>query len=123
MKKILSILISLFLIFLLTNCGGGGESTNQTNIDNIPDWYLNPPNDPNYLFGKYFAQSKSMQLALDNATVGARNEIGNQVEIKMQGLQKKFDEEVGVGENSTLLQQFTQATKAVMSTALSGKGL
>ena len=45
-----------------------------------------------------------------------RAEVARQVEVKLQGIQKKFDEEVGAGENSTLLQQFTQATKTVVST-------
>jgi len=118
MKKVFFLFASITLVFFLFNCGGGSSS--QTNIDNVPEWYLNPPNDPNYLFGKATSQSKDMQLAIDKAALDGRADIGRQVELKLQGLQKKFDEEVGVGENSTLLQQFTQATKSVMSTVLSG---
>jgi hypothetical protein len=61
-----------------------------------------------------------MQLAIDKATTDARAEIGRTINLKLENLQKKFDEEVGVRENSTILQQFTQATKIVVSESLSG---
>ena len=38
----------------------------------------------------------------------------------MRGLWKSFNEEIGTGEDPTLLEQFTQATKTVVSTSLTG---
>jgi hypothetical protein len=109
------VLISLTLL----NCGGNKELS-QTKEGDIPEWYLTPPSDPNYIFVPRTATSKDMQLAIDKAVTDARAEVGRVVETKIEGLQKKFDEEVGVAENSTLLQQFTSAQKTVVSTSLSG---
>ena len=40
--------------------------------------------------------------------------------MKLSGLQKRFEEETGVAQDAQLSQQFTQATKTVVSTTLSG---
>jgi hypothetical protein len=42
------------------------------------------------------------------------------MEVKVNGLQKKFEEETGVGQDAQLLSQFTSASKTVVSTQLSG---
>jgi hypothetical protein len=61
-----------------------------------------------------------MQLAVDKAIQSARTEVGRQVETKISGLQKRFQEETGIGDDAQLLDQFTQASKSVVSTSLSG---
>jgi hypothetical protein len=86
----------------------------------IPDWYTSIPQDPNYFFAVATATSQDMQLASDKAAVAARADIARQTEVKVSGMQKRFDQEVGIGENSQLMQQFTQATKTVVSQSLSG---
>lgn len=86
----------------------------------IPPWYTNVPQDVNYVFGVNTATSQDIQLAYDKATTGARADIGRQVELKLSGLQKRFEEETGVAQDAQLSQQFTQATKTVVSTTLSG---
>ena len=61
-----------------------------------------------------------MQIGINKAKQEARADIAQQLKVRMQGLVKKFDEEVGTGEETTLLSQFTQATKAVINTELIG---
>ena len=117
-KAFLPILLMLPLLILI-NCSSN-KDLSQTDAGDVPDWYLEPPEDPNYIFASKTATSQDMQLAIDKATTDARAEIGRTVELKLEGLQKRFDEEVGVRENATLLSQYTQATKTVVSTSLSG---
>ncbi|HCV43308.1 MAG TPA: hypothetical protein DGH68_07470 [Bacteroidetes bacterium] len=114
----LTILFTVLAVLLL-GCGGSKSLQSASECD-MPEWYSNVPQDPNYLFSAKSATSQDMQLSLDKATTDARTEIGRQTELKVQGLQKKFDEEVGVGNDAQLLQQFTQANKTVVSTSLSG---
>ena len=116
MKNALLFLIIVSLVVSITGCGGASV----VDSGDIPEWYLNTPEDPNYLFAPSTATSKDLQLAVDKATTDGRAEIARQVETKVQSMQKQFSEEVGVGDNSTLLQQFTQATKTVVSESLSG---
>ena len=117
-NSILSTLVLLSL-FVLVNCSSN-KDLSQTEAGDIPEWFFTLPEDPNYVFAAKTATSQDMQLAIDKATTDARAEIGRTIELKLEGLQKSFDEEVGVRENATLLSQYTQATKTVVSTSLSG---
>jgi len=117
MSKILSGLIfCLFLI--LSGCASKG-GTKVEEIE-VPEWFVNPPEDPNYLFGKATATSRDLQLAIDKAKQDARLDIAGILESNIQGLIKKFDEEVGRTENPELLSQFTQVSKNVVDQTLVG---
>ena len=109
-------LMALFVI----GCGGGSEPLQKTDTGDVPDWYSTPPSDPNYLHAVNTSTSKDMQTAVDKATQAARTEIGRQVEVKINALQKRFTEETGIGDDAQLLDQFTQASKTIVSTSLSG---
>jgi hypothetical protein len=86
----------------------------------IPDWFLNPPSDPSYLFAAGTATSRDMQVAVDNAKASASRDLAQQFEMRVGNLTKQFQEEVGAGEDSELLQQFTSATKIVTDKVLNG---
>ncbi len=119
-------LMLLLALLILVSCGGPRHMTSLTPIatketmQNIPKWYMNPPSDPNYIFATGTATSRDLQLARDKATSTARMEIAKTVETRMNGISKRFQEEVGTGTDSQYLDQFTQATKEVVSTVLSG---
>jgi len=113
-------MVVLTAVLLLAGCGGGSKELSAVNTGEVPDWFVNVPQDPNYLFAVQTATSQDLQLAIDKAITGARAEIGRQVDTKIKALQKSFQEEVGMGEDAQLLSQFTSATKTVVSTSLSG---
>jgi len=118
----LTMLITVFAV-VLVGCGGGPKSLQSTSECDVPDWFSTVPQDPNYLYAARTATSQDMQLALDKAVTDGRAEIGRQAELKVQGLQKRFDEEVGVNSDAQLMSQFTQANKTVVSTSLTGTRL
>jgi hypothetical protein len=105
---------------MLAGCGGSPETLQSTKTGDIPDWYPNAPQEALYARAANTAVSQDLQVAVDKATTGARAEIGRIVETKVNALQKRFEEETGTGLDATLLQQFTQATKLVVSTTLNG---
>ncbi len=115
-----------WMLFLIPVLGaaiigcGGSKSLQSAGTGDIPDWYVNPPQDPNYLFAANTQSSQDMQLAIDKATEAARADIGRQMQVKIEGLQKRFSEETGTGNDAQLLQMFTQAEKTVVSTSLEG---
>ncbi|MBM3326041.1 MAG: hypothetical protein FJY65_03520 [Calditrichaeota bacterium] len=126
MNRILTVGLILVLgLNLLAGCGGTPKkgitppATSET-IKAAPKWFLNPPQDPNYIFATGTATSRDMQLARDKASDAARMEIAKTVETRFNGLSKRFQEEVGTAEDAQYLDMFTQATKAVVSTVLSG---
>ncbi len=120
MQILKSFIAAALAAILLVGCGRSTEPLQKTDMGDVPDWYLNQPSDPNYLHAVNTSTSKDMQTAVDKATQAARVEVGRQVELKINALQKRFTEETGIGDDAQLLDQFTQASKTVVSTSLSG---
>jgi hypothetical protein len=113
MRTIVSYLALSLLAVILVGCG-----SSQKTVD-MSDWET-LPNDPNFFYAMNTQVSQDMQLAINKATADARAEIARQVELKVNGLQKRFMEETGAGDNAQLLSMFTEATKTVVSVALTG---
>lgn len=113
MKKLL--ITTLIITFLIVGCGSKYKSDISA-----PDWYLGPPEDPNFLYGAASATSVDFQIALDKAKQDGRLNVAEQIESNIQGLIKKFDEEVGRTEDSELLQQYTRVSKNVVDQTLIG---
>lgn len=96
----------------LVGCGNnGGDKPN-----NVPEWYLNTPDDPNYLYAANSATSQKMQVAIDKAMNGARADLASNLETKIESMTKSFTEEIG----DNLRQQYTEAQKAITSKVLRG---
>lgn len=49
----------------------------------IPDWFLNPPQDPEYVFGTGTALSHELQLARNKACESARQEIARSLKVQI----------------------------------------
>lgn len=112
--------VILFSLVMLAGCGGSPETLQASKTGDIPDWYPNAPQDPLYARAANTAVSQDLQIAVDKASTGARAELGRLVETKVNTMQKRFEEETGTAQEATLIQQFTQATKLVVSTTLNG---
>ncbi|MDP2209583.1 MAG: hypothetical protein Q8K98_12555 [Bacteroidota bacterium] len=117
MRNLIHLFIALVIIISIIGCS---SSSKMEKSCEVPEWYNNVPQDPNYLFAPNTATSKDLQLSVDKATQAARTEIGRQQEIKINGLQKRFNEETGFMQDAQLLDMYTQASKTVVSTVLSG---
>ncbi len=119
MRKFHLLVAVIISAMYVVGCGGS-QPLPQTDTGDVPEWYSNVPVDPNYLYSVNTSTSRDMQLAVDKALQAARTELGRQVEVKVNALQKRFQEETGIGDDAQLLDQFTQASKTVVSTSLSG---
>lgn len=121
MKKVLMFAAFFGMLALYVGCGGASKTNlPATSEGEEPEWYMNVPSDPNILFAAKTATSRDKQLAVDKAVQDARAEIAKQLEVKIQGLEKRFQEETGVGEDSQLLDQFTKANKSIVNQSLVG---
>lgn len=116
----------LILAVLATGCARHARTGDLTPppsrevIRNLPGWYSKPPVDNNFLFGPATAVSGDMQIAINKAQTEGRNLISQQLEVKYNGLNKRFAEEVGRSNDAQLLDQYTQVYKAVVSQVLYG---
>jgi hypothetical protein len=121
----LNVLLAFTLVVLIA-CGGSKEAVNLTpeanenTVNDMPDWFIDTPSDPNYLFSPQTSTSRDIELSVKKATQSARADIAMQIEAKVDALEKQFSEEVGTGEDSEFLEQFTDVNKTVTSQTLYG---
>lgn len=124
MKRISLALLSLTM--LISACGSSRQSVDLTPVSSsetlkkVPGWYTTVPQDPNHIYAAATATSQDMQLAINKAQTEGRNQIAQQMEVKFNGLQKRFQEETGLANESEYLDQFTSAYKSIVSTVLHG---
>ncbi len=125
MRRFSFLLSSLVAVsLLLWGCGGPASNVEVVKKGDdaltIPDWFLDPPKDPNFLFGTGAGKSIEVQTAKDIATTNARGDIAKALEVRYQNLTKQFREQVGTEEDMQYLNMFTTATKEVTSQVLNG---
>jgi len=119
MRSLTVMLVFSALTLSFMSCGGSKPLTN-TNIDPMPEWFTNVPQDPNFLFAPSTDTSPDLNLAIQKAMVKGRAEIGRQYEVKVEGLTKSFMEEVGNPDEPEMNQMFSQTIQTVVSTQLRG---
>lgn len=120
MNKVIPVVSIVAAIALMMGCAVAPPVSETKPVSDIPEWYMNKPNDPNLLFGVGMGESARMQTARDKASQAARLDLAASIEVKFDGITKQFTEEVGTAGESELLEYFVQATKAVVSTVLTG---
>ncbi len=121
MSKVLTGIIVVLSLALLSGCGT--KALQKTSMSGEPEWYKTPPVNKDFVYGVYTATSQDMQLATDKASAGARADVGKQIQVQIQSLEKRFNEETGFGKDATLLQMFTDVSKEVMNMSLEGAAI
>jgi len=93
------------LVVLLTGCARRP----------CPNWFVNPPQDPNYLYVPAIAMAKDPKLATMKATAIGRNDLASQIDIHIEGLRRRVQEKTGESEDSQLILHFIQVTRQMSS--------
>lgn len=116
MRKILPFIV------LLTACRSAVQSTPETRamVKAAPGWYLDRPTSDNYIYGVAQSESQDLNFAIEMAQSMARADAGRQIEVKYTELQKRFQEQTRLTNGAEMLQQFSLATKQVMSETMTG---
>lgn len=109
-NKIVLIVLSAALTF--SGCSSSKPSSNAN--QDLPSWFLNPPNSSEHYYGVGSAKKQNPSLAKKVATTRARAEISEAVKIEVSSLISDFMQESGIGKNA----QATEFTESV-STSVS----
>lgn len=122
MRKLLVIPL---LAALAVGCGGPKTTdltpkANRETIKDMPEWFLETPNDPSYLFASATMTSRDLQMALTKSKTQAQRDLAEQLGTKLGALTKQFREEVGAQEDSELIESSTEAIKLVTQQTLNG---
>jgi hypothetical protein len=128
---ILTITLALFY-------GCAGSSGKQTSVDmpsqnrasspetpmDVPSWYANAlPEDDKYIYSTGESTSRQMNIAVQKATQQARVNLGQQLTSSIQSLTESMVEEAGMEDNTQLTEFYSQASKNVSNTTLSGSAV
>ena len=117
---ILSITI-LYLLFI--GCGPklgpnlSPEASSKT-VKNVPDWYLETPNNEGYVYAAANGTSQNMQLAIDKARMAAVSNLSQMIKSEWSGYTQRVQEEIGSGIDSKLLDKFSQTQENTISNQL-----
>jgi hypothetical protein len=127
MKTFQFISLLLLSLVLVAGCASHKKNVNlspgatEKIMDNIPSWYKAPPdNTDTFVYGRGTNVSRDLQIAVDGASEAGRLEIARTMEVRFQGMTKRFSEETGLAEDSELLKEFSQTTKSVVSQVMVG---
>jgi len=82
------------------------EETAKGAVDDLPSWYLTPPDDKAAIYAAGTATSADLQLAVDKAVLGAKRSLADRVNSKISGKIKEYLAESGAGENTQIQHEF-----------------
>lgn len=116
MRKFLVVLMMVPLALFLMNCGGKPKAK----LNDIPDWYLNPPQAEDAILEAGDAVKHSMGLAKEAADARARDAIARTIEVKVNSMFKNFMQESGVGEEAEALEFTSSVSKQITANVLRG---
>lgn len=118
-----TLLVAMALLVALSAIGCGSsnkmtraEAAAQREIDKMPEWYLNPPQDNDeYLYEIAEVTMSRRSSARQSAIIQGRTALSAKLGVKVEALQKLFEEEVTNGNESVYSAAFTAANQNVIS--------
>ena len=87
-------------------------------MKNIPDWYLNTPSKEGFRVEVATATSQDLQLAVNKATLDAASRLAATIQSELEGYTKRVQEETGLGNNSGVLDRYSQTQGQIIATSL-----
>jgi hypothetical protein len=90
-----------------------GKAERGTSLS-TPEWYLNPPSDPGYIYAAGVDRSRESVKAIELARVNARVEIAKQVGTRISSLFKRFHGEAGGTEEDAVSAAVSEEAASVV---------
>ena len=125
-KHLILALSGVLVLVSAIACSSGpkmteAEAAAQREIDKMPEWFLNPPLDnEEFLYEIAEMTMSNRSAARQSAIIQARTALSSKLGVKVEALQKLFEEEVTNGDESVYSAAFTAANQNVISQDLSG---
>jgi hypothetical protein len=127
-------MVTLFAVILLittvvgcasgTNTTGGtaGQTVARSNPD-IPDWYLNPPEDPDYIYGLGSAKMQNADRSRRASEHRARNSLAFQLNAFVKAMEVDYGKEAGTANDKAVVELFENIDRQLAAATLNGASI
>jgi len=102
-----------------TQTGTSSQSVSKSNPD-VPDWYLNPPEDPDYLFGVGSAKMQSTDRSRRASEHRARNSLTFLLNTYVKAMQVDYGKEAGTTNDMAVTELFENIDRQLAAAVLNG---
>lgn len=120
MKYIAQGLLALTVCFGLYGCKSMPKVDSDKTVFDALQEQVAKINEKGGVAAVGMADSRNTQLAITKAKVEARKQLAQQIQVKINNLEKAFIEEVGESSGSEMNQLFSSATKQITAQELQG---
>ncbi|MGB9598097.1 MAG: LPP20 family lipoprotein, partial [Candidatus Poribacteria bacterium] len=87
----------------------------------VPDWYIKPPSDPNYLYASGTFKATDMGFSIEHAMQVGRDELARQISVRVTNMMKRYQEETGGDEESAeFLSTVSTVSKSITDEVIAG---
>jgi hypothetical protein len=89
-------------------------ATSQT-VEELPDWYLNLPQDQYGVYAAGTSTSPDLQLAMDKAALTAKRSLADRINSALSSKMKEFVTEIGQGEDTEVVSEVERVTSNLIT--------
>lgn len=123
MKNLKFSAILVLAVAVIAACGGGSKPVAQKGKKKVaagPEWFMAEADGENFLYSYATSKSVNQETARQKAYVNASADMARKLSVKVEALQKMFNEEVRSGSQVNYDEAFTNASKTIASEKLTG---
>jgi len=115
MRKITRLSIALMIACMVFGCAGSKTVHKQSDL---PEWYLSPPEDEEYLYGIGESNGPDLGMTRTSAEAAARDDIVRQVAVKVNNMINNSKEQIGQGSDAQMANLQQSASNQIASQTL-----
>ena len=112
--------LAILSTLMFFGCASQRSGSTEETTSDIPEWFINREVTDDVYYGVGMAKKQNPSLGLKSATQRARDDIAQQISVKVENLMKDFMQESGIGENAQSLEFTESVSKQVVSKSLEG---
>ena len=88
----------------------------KTQVEMIPNWYMNIPSDDEIIYSSGTANAPDIQLAVDIAILSAKTVLADRINGKLDGMTKSFIAKIGSTDlDASVLTEIEKTTKNIIA--------
>lgn len=118
--KVKPLIASFFMAGMLSACSSTQDNSASSSRVNVPDWVLNPVVENGIAAADCIKYSGNISIDQKMAVANARLALAQQIETRIEGLDKTFANRVDANDKTTVGSTFSSVSKQLTKQTLRG---